>query len=64
MLRLPIERGHEGAMKAELIAIVIIYAGFALAEAISTGFFRKGGATRQDAVVEIFGLMRYSTLVS
>ena len=42
-------------MKVELIAIVAIYAGFALAETISTGFFRKGGATRQDAVVEIFG---------
>ena len=42
-------------MKVELIAIVAVYAGFALAEAISTGFLRKSGATRQDAVVEIFG---------
>jgi len=42
-------------MKVELIAITVIYAGFALAEAISTGFLRKSGATRQDAVVEIFG---------
>jgi sterol desaturase/sphingolipid hydroxylase (fatty acid hydroxylase superfamily) len=55
MLRQPMERGREDAMKVELIAIVAIYAGFALAEAISTGFFSKGGATRQDAVVEIFG---------
>ena len=30
-------------MKAEFIAIFAIYAGFALAEAISTGFFRKAG---------------------
>jgi len=42
-------------MKAELIVIVSIYASFALAEAFSTGFFRKSGATRQDAMVEIFG---------
>src|SRR4051812_47078135 len=55
MLRQPIECRRESAMKVELIAIVAIYVGFALAEALSTGFFRKGGATRQDAVVEIFG---------
>jgi sterol desaturase/sphingolipid hydroxylase (fatty acid hydroxylase superfamily) len=42
-------------MKFELIAIIAIYIGFALAEAISTGFFRKVGATRQDAVVEVVG---------
>jgi sterol desaturase/sphingolipid hydroxylase (fatty acid hydroxylase superfamily) len=42
-------------MKFELIAIVGIYLAFALAEAISTGFFRKTGATRQDAVVELVG---------
>jgi sterol desaturase/sphingolipid hydroxylase (fatty acid hydroxylase superfamily) len=42
-------------MKAELIAIMVIYAAFALAEAVSTGFLRKPGATRQDAAVEIIG---------
>lgn len=42
-------------MKLEVIAIFAIYACFALAEAISTGFFRKAGATRQDAVVELLG---------
>jgi sterol desaturase/sphingolipid hydroxylase (fatty acid hydroxylase superfamily) len=42
-------------MRIELIAIFAIYAGFALAEALDTGFFRKAGATRQDAVVEIGG---------
>lgn len=42
-------------MKTELIAIAAIYVGFALIEAVQTGFFRKPGATRQDAVVEIFG---------
>lgn len=44
-------------MRLELIAIGGIYAGFALLEAISSGFFRKPGATRQDAIVEIVGTL-------
>ena len=42
-------------MRWELIAISGVYVGFALLEAISVGFFRKAGATRQDAIVEIVG---------
>ncbi|MBX9732344.1 MAG: sterol desaturase family protein [Sphingomonas sp.] len=44
-------------MRLELIAIVGVYVGFALLESISAGFFRKPGATRQDAIVEIVGTL-------
>ncbi|OYY72641.1 sterol desaturase family protein [Sphingomonas sp. 28-63-12] len=44
-------------MRLELIAIGGVYAGFALLEAISVGFFSKAGATRQDAIVEIVGTL-------
>ncbi len=42
-------------MKIELIAIAGVYGGFALLEAVTAGFIRKPGATRQDAIVEIIG---------
>ena len=39
-------------MKLEIIVLLAIYASFALLEAWRTGFFRKEGATKDDAVVE------------
>ena len=39
-------------MKIEYLLILLIFLGFALAEAFTTGFFRKPGQRRKDAIVE------------
>ncbi|MBI1392280.1 MAG: fatty acid hydroxylase [Alphaproteobacteria bacterium] len=39
-------------MKPEMIVILCIFAGFTLLEVAFTGFFRKPGQTRSDAIVE------------
>ncbi|NRA29272.1 MAG: sterol desaturase family protein [Parvularculaceae bacterium] len=39
-------------MKIEMLVIAGVYAAFALAEVLFTGFLRKDGATRDDAKVE------------
>jgi len=39
-------------MKPEIIAIYAIFIGFVLLEVFKTGFLKKAGATRDDAVVE------------
>jgi len=42
-------------MKSELIVIVGIFASFAVLEMSQSGFFKKPGQTRADAIVEIVG---------
>jgi sterol desaturase/sphingolipid hydroxylase (fatty acid hydroxylase superfamily) len=39
-------------LKIEYFLILLIFVGFALAEAVSTGFLRKPGQRRKDAIVE------------
>ena len=39
-------------MKIEFFLILLIFVGFALAEAVSTGFLKKPGQRRKDAIVE------------
>jgi hypothetical protein len=39
-------------MKPEYLLIVLIYLGFAAAEALHGGFFRRPNQTRADAIVE------------
>ena len=42
-------------MKPELILILSLFVMFAVLEAFGEGFFRRPGAKRQDAVVEVIG---------
>ena len=44
-------------MKPEIIAILIIFVAFALAELLRTGLFRKKGQRQKDAVVEVIGTL-------
>ncbi len=44
-------------MKREIIAILIIFVAFALAELLRTGLFRKKGQRQKDSVVEVIGTL-------
>ena len=42
-------------MKPEIVALLVIFAAFAMAEALRTGLFRKTGQRSKDVAVEVIG---------